>query len=159
MLANECAYILEVSQKGSFTRASESLHITQPALSVAVKRFENRMGFSVFDRSKFPLQLTPEGVICVQTLKDMVCLQNDMMQSLDALNSKKEGNILIASTGYYCAYLLPRILDNFKKKYPGYAVKLTEVDAKNIEQQIEAIQADICITAKKVSHEGYASHN
>jgi DNA-binding transcriptional LysR family regulator len=157
MLINACEYILEIHQKGSFSRAAESLHVTQPALSVAVKRFEDKMGFTVFDRSKFPLRLTPDGEQCVKTLQEIVCLKDELLYRIQERYNRKQGRLAIASTGYYCAYQLLDILEKFKKRYPGYSVQLHEFDMKNVEEELAKKYVDVFISAKKMNPEGYVS--
>lgn len=53
MLVKECEYILKLYQERSFSRAAEKLYMTQPALSIAVKRFEERIGATLFKRNAY----------------------------------------------------------------------------------------------------------
>lgn len=75
MLVKECEYILKLYQERSFSRAAEKLYMTQPALSIAVKRFEERIGATLFKRNSVPLQLTPEGEVFIElkTLTYLIC--------------------------------------------------------------------------------------
>ena len=57
----EMKYIERVYQEGSFSKAAEALYMTQPALSLAVKRVEESIGAEIFDCSRRPLQLTDAG--------------------------------------------------------------------------------------------------
>ena len=60
-MQQEMEYIFEVYKEKNFTRAAEKLFITQPALSMAVQKVEERLGMPVFDRSTKPLSLTEAG--------------------------------------------------------------------------------------------------
>ena len=63
-MEQEMRYIWQVWQEGSFSRAAEKLYMTQPALSIAVKRVEAGLGAELFDRSRHPLELTQAGAAC-----------------------------------------------------------------------------------------------
>ena len=57
----EKKYIYQVYQCGSFSKAAEALFITQPALSIAIKKVEQEIGAAIFNRSQRPLTLTSIG--------------------------------------------------------------------------------------------------
>ena len=57
-------YIYQVYQDGSFTRAAEKLYLTQPALSMAVRQEEKRLGAALFDRSRRPLTWAGSWMTC-----------------------------------------------------------------------------------------------
>ena len=54
-------YVYTVYQEGSFSKAAQRLFISQPALSIAVRRVEEKVGLPLFDRQARPLRLTPAG--------------------------------------------------------------------------------------------------
>ena len=64
-MQQELEYIYAVYKAGSFSKAAENLYITQPALSMAVKKIEASIGMALFDRSSRPVQLTEAGKIYV----------------------------------------------------------------------------------------------
>ena len=68
-------YIYQVYQDGSFTKAAEKLYLTQPALSIAIRQEEKRMGMALFDRSRRPLGLTPAGEAYIRAVERMKYLE------------------------------------------------------------------------------------
>ena len=60
-MQQEMEYIYEVYREKNFTRAAENLYITQPALSMAIQKAEERIGIPIFDRSTRPISLTDAG--------------------------------------------------------------------------------------------------
>ena len=65
----EKKYIYQVYQCGSFSKAAEALFITQPALSIAIKKVEQEIGAAIFNRSQRPLTLTSIGELYLQHIK------------------------------------------------------------------------------------------
>ena len=57
-MQQEMKYIYTVYQKGSFSKAAESLYMTQPALSISIQKVETEIGMPLFNRDKKPLELT-----------------------------------------------------------------------------------------------------
>lgn len=148
MLVRECEYIWTVYQERSFSRAAEKLYMTQPALSIAVKKFEESLGVALFDRRKSPLQLTPEGECFIDTLKKMGSLQAEMFEFFAEQNARKTGTLSIISTGYYFSYILPQIIDSFREKFPGYQINSYSVDTQNLEKHLYSNPIDMCFTVK-----------
>ena len=71
----EKKYIYQVYQCGSFSKAAEALFITQPALSIAIKKVEQEIGAAIFNRSQRPLTLTSIGELYLQHIKIMTTRQ------------------------------------------------------------------------------------
>ena len=77
-------YILAVYEEKSFSKAAKRLFLSQPALSMAVKRVEDELGITIFDRSSLRLQLTDEGRIYIEALEEIRTLR----QSIEAMKDK-----------------------------------------------------------------------
>jgi len=152
MLAKECTYVWKIYEERSFSRAAEKLYLTQPALSIAVKRFEERLGVTLFDRSSAPLQLTPEGECFIETMQKMNALQQEMRDYFDAQNASRTGCIDIISNGDYFSCALPQIIDSFREKFPGYEIKPHNVDTKEFRECLDSGLIDMCFTVKSFEH-------
>lgn len=64
-------YIIELNNSGSFQKASKSCFVTQPTLSMQIKKVEDLLGFVIFDRSKNPIEMTPSGKKLLPILMDI----------------------------------------------------------------------------------------
>ena len=71
-MEQEMEYIHTIYECGSFSKAAEKLYVTQPALSLAVKRTEERIGMQLFDRSGRTLKLTEAGKIYTKSVFERV---------------------------------------------------------------------------------------
>ncbi|MBE6595580.1 MAG: LysR family transcriptional regulator [Ruminococcaceae bacterium] len=111
-------YIYQVYAEQSFSKAAESLFISQPSLSTAVARKERELGFAIFDRTTKPITLTPQGQIYLDMLEEMLESEKNMQLRVQRLSSGAQNVIGIGSglsTGYY---LLPDICGAFHRQHP-----------------------------------------
>ena len=70
------SYIYAVYKERSFSKAADKLFISQPSLSLMVKKAESQLGLPVFNRRTNPVSLTPFGVEYIQALEEMYALEN-----------------------------------------------------------------------------------
>ena len=105
----EKKYIYQVYQCGSFSKAAEALFITQPALSIAIKKVEQEIGAAIFNRSQRPLTLTSIGELYLQHIKKEMLLEQQLKQQIDDIHGLKSGDLKIGGTHYMNAYLHPNI--------------------------------------------------
>lgn len=117
-------YAYKVYKEQSFTAAAKALYISQPALSSAISRLEKELGFQIFDRSKFPLALTTEGRIYIETLEEIFESENNMHRRLKELSNMSSGKIIIGGSSYSSYYIMSEICGEFYKKYPDIKVTL-----------------------------------
>ena len=82
-------YVYEVYKERSFSKAAKNLFISQPALSVTIKRIENRIGTPIFDRSTNPVGLTECGQKYIEVIKQYMDLQNGFLNYLSNLEELK----------------------------------------------------------------------
>lgn len=116
-----------LAQCRSFAEACERLHISQPALSIAIKNLEDSLNGSLFSRSTRSLHLTPEGEAFYPVA---VRLLNDWDQALgDVVNSfnLKQGRLIIAAMPSFAVAKLPAILAKFKNQFPNINILIHDV--------------------------------
>lgn len=122
----EYEYIYEVYKTGSISRAAENLYITQPALSMSIKRVENSIGMALFDRSRHPLVLTEAGELYIQKIREIKQLEETLANQINDMNQLKTGTLKIGGSNYVNSKILPDIITAFSKKYPGIQISLIE---------------------------------
>lgn len=103
----EKEYILTITRCGSFSKAAEALHMTQPALSIAIRKVETRLGMPLFNRKKHPLQLTEAGAVYVRGLREIKKVEETVDQQLKDLADLVTGNLRIGGSHYLNAHILP----------------------------------------------------
>ena len=125
-MSPEMLYIYTIYQEGSFSKAASKLYLSQPALSIAIRKIENEIGMPLFDRQSKPLQLTPAGEIYIDTIKKELLLEKEQQQKIEDIKGLCTGTIRLGGTHYLNAYILPEVLSSFNRKYPGIELFIME---------------------------------
>lgn len=150
MLLRHMDYVYAVYQHKSFSKAAEQLYITQPALSAAIKRVEEEIGLPIFDRSTNPVQLTPAGEYYIQAIEKIMDIEKEMRAHFRQLLEANQGTIHVGGASFFCAYILPSIVQQFKETHPGYTVHLLEANSDNLQKHLRAGQVDIIVDVEKL---------
>ena len=140
-----------VSQKLSFTKAAESLFVSQPAVTKHIKELEEQLGTSLFKRNGGNISLTPAGQILVKHTREIFKTYETLQNELAELNGSARGNIRIGASTTLAQYVLPRILALFKTTYPDIHFSFTSGNSETIEQLVMLEKIDIAIV-EGISH-------
>ncbi|WP_243297550.1 LysR family transcriptional regulator [Bacillus litorisediminis] len=108
-----------VSLTGSFSRAGEILHISQPSVSARIKTLENEMGYPFFIRNGKMVHLTKEGETFLPYAKIVLENMRDAVLAIQQTNSKTKGEIRIATVLTVSNYVLPFLIKEFCETYPN----------------------------------------
>ena len=125
-MQQEMRYIMTVYQEGSFSKAAKSLYMTQPALSIAVKKVENEIGMALFERSSQPLKLTEAGEIYIEKIREIRRLEEELERQICDLSELGSGTLRLGGSHYLNSYILPPVLTEFVRRYPKVRLELTE---------------------------------
>ncbi len=138
-------YVYEVYKQKSFSKAAESLYISQPSLSATIKKVESRVGAQIFDRSTNPVQLTDCGREYIKSVEKIIDIENSFTNYLGNLNELKAGNLSIGASNFFASYILPPIITRFKTRYPKVTIHLIEADTAHLERQLFAGGLDLMV--------------
>lgn len=122
----EDRYVYEVYKEKSFSKAAQKLFITQPALSIAIKKVETKIGMPIFIRKKYPLRLTNAGKIYIESLKKIMLIEKQAYSEISDIENLTRGEIIIGATNYMNAFILAPIIKKFKELYPNIRLVLLE---------------------------------
>lgn len=136
-------YVYQVYQDGSFTKAAEKLYLTQPALSIAIRQEEQRLGAALFDRSRRPLALTPAGEAYIRSVERMKYLEADLGRELEDLRNLHTGRLHIGGTHYLNCFLLAEVLAGFSQRYPGIQIEVSEDSSARLVKRLERRELDL----------------
>lgn len=117
-------YFWLIAQEGSFARAAELAHISQPALSNAIKSLEQRLGFLLFERSERPLRLTPEAQAIRRQVEAVLFEARNLDQTLDNLTTGEYGHIRAGMTAVFSTSLGGPILAEWHNVHPEVTLEL-----------------------------------
>ncbi|MBV7441348.1 LysR family transcriptional regulator [Weeksellaceae bacterium TAE3-ERU29] len=140
-------YILAVAELKNFGEAAEKCFITQSTLSTMIKRFEDEIGISLFDRKTKPITITKEGKLIIEQLK----IIRREIKTLDelVLHTKGElsGELNIGVIPTVAPYLLPLFLGEFSKSYPKVNIIVEEMTTIDIQKSLKNGAIDVGIGA------------
>jgi len=151
-------YIYEVYKEKSFSKAAQNLYISQPALSSAIKKIENRLGSCIFDRSSNPVQLTEAGTEYVKSIEKIMDIENRFENYLSNLNQLKTGRLAIGASNVFASFILPAIITKFTTKYPSIKVNLVEANSAHLEDQLFSGALDFVIDNYPLNELIYEKH-
>ncbi|GLY08872.1 cidABC operon transcriptional activator CidR [Pseudobacillus badius] len=136
-------YFLQVAHHKSFTRAAQSLYITQPTISKMIKSIEEELGVVLFNRSGKQVELTDAGQVIFAQAQDIVHSFQHLSVELDDLIHLKKGRITIGLPPMIGSSFFPRVLGKFREQYPDIVIQLVEDGAKKVEEHVEKGLLDI----------------
>jgi DNA-binding transcriptional LysR family regulator len=126
---------LAVAEERSFSRAALRLHRTQPAVSQVVRKLEETLGETLFDRTARDGSLTAAGVLLRDYAVRLLALRREASSAIDELKSLERGHLQLAANEYTCMYLLPAI-DAFRREFPQIGVTVQRMLASRIPEEL-----------------------
>lgn len=132
-----------VAKQLSFTKASELLFMTQPAVTFQVKQLEEHFNTRLFERNHSKISLTPAGELALQYAERILNLSTEMETRLSEMTGQVSGTLLLGASTTIADYLLPRILGEFKTLYPKVHAKLMVANSENIVAKVAEHALDV----------------
>jgi DNA-binding transcriptional LysR family regulator len=148
-------YFVEVARLQSFTKAAQSLYITQPTISKMIKNLEEELGVVLFERTGKRIALTDAGSILLTQAQQMVQSFSNMNSSLSELMELKAGHIRIGLPPMVGVTFFPRIIGKFREKYPKITMQLFEHGAKKVEADVGSGELDIGVILLPTNEEKF----
>jgi DNA-binding transcriptional LysR family regulator len=132
-----------VARQLSFTKAAEVLFMTQPAVTFQIKQLEEHFNTRLFDRGHGRISLTPAGELVLAYAEKILGLSNEMDVRLSEMTGEIGGSLLVGASTTIAEFLLPRILGEFKSKYPNVQPRLIVANSETIETRVAEHTIDI----------------
>jgi DNA-binding transcriptional LysR family regulator len=151
-------YIYEVYKEKSFSKAAQSLYISQPALSAAIKKIETRIGCCIFDRSSKAVRLTDAGAEYIKAIETIMDIENRFENYLSNLNQLKTGRLSIGASNVFASFVLPAIITEFTGKYPNIKVNLIEANSTRLEELLFSGTLDFVLDNYPLDEVIYEKH-
>ena len=146
MTQRELIYIKTAADEKSISQAAKKLYIAQPSMSQFIKRIEDGLGTSLFNRTPNGLTLTYAGEKYYQMALQVLKLYDNFEMDLSAVNDMQAGRIHLGITSHLGTVVLPKILPGFMERYPSIEITVTEDTSDRLEALLAAGQVDFIIT-------------
>ncbi|MFG6666520.1 LysR family transcriptional regulator [Halomonas sp. HNIBRBA4712] len=145
MTVKQLRAFLAVAQTLSFTQACEHLHLSQPALSLAIKGLEEALGGKLLIRSTRHVRLTPEGESLLPLAKHLLAQWENTEERLRERFTLQLGRLSVAAMPSFACSLLPEALASFRHLHPKINVTVHDVINEDVMEMVRARQVEIGI--------------
>lgn len=142
---------IAVAQTGSFTRAAARLHLSQPALTVQIRRLEETVGVRLFDRNSRNVALTPTGRELLPLLQKSLHDMEHVLIDARALGDGSSGTVRIACLPTFAASVLPELIQQVKAAVPRAGFHVRDAVAGVVETLVRNEEVDIGLTGGELS--------
>jgi DNA-binding transcriptional LysR family regulator len=136
----------------SFTKAAETLHMTQPAVTFQVRQLEEHFNTRLFDRTHNRISLTDAGKIVFQYADKIFDLYGQMENAVREMTGEISGALTIGASTTIAEYMLPSLLGDFKEKYPDVNIHLKVSNSDGIVSMVENNAIDLGVVEAPVTN-------
>lgn len=130
-------YFVRVAEEQNITRASQRLHVSQPALSRQIRDLEEELGISLFERTAKSVRLTDAGRIFLEEARAVLQRAADAVRAAQAMAAGSKGELHVGYSPSPTVEILPTILRAFQQSVPGVRVNLHDM---NQEEMLVGLQ-------------------
>lgn len=147
-------YIVALDTYRSFSLAADKCFVTQPTLSMQVKKMETDLGITIFDRTKQPIVVTDIGRVIVDQARMVLSESRKIEELIQLSKNTLTGELKIGVIPSIAAYLLPKFLGNLARKYPGIKIAVQELLTEEIVENLRTEKIDVGILVTPLEHAG-----
>ncbi len=146
MTLNQLKYLVTINECGNITLASKKLNLSQPSLTMQIKKLEDELGIKIFNRKNKPFVITELGQKIISQAKKVLLEEKKIN---DIINQDKEifaGKLKIGITPSLLSSISDVIISSFEKKFKNVELVISEVKSEDITNAIEESNIDVGIT-------------
>jgi len=156
MADRRLSVFFSVARLLSFTKAAESLHMTQPAVTFQVRQLEEYFNTRLFDRTHNRISLTAAGEKVYEYAERIFQLYHEMENSVRELTGEISGVLILGASTTIAEYMLPSLLGDFKNKYPDVNIRLKVSNTDGIVSMVEHNVIDLGVVEAPVGNKNLA---
>ncbi len=135
-------YLVAIDRHRNFAKAAQACFVTQPTLSMQVKKLEEDLGIVIFDRSKKPVIATEIGRLIIDQAQLVLNETAQINETIKTFNQKISGKIRLGIIPTLAPYLLPRFAGNLRRHYPEVQLLARELLTDEIAERLIADELD-----------------
>ncbi|ACT02403.1 selenium metabolism-associated LysR family transcriptional regulator [Paenibacillus sp. JDR-2] len=141
-----------VAERGSFSAAAQSLHMTQPAVTMQVQSLEDYFGTKLLQRSTKRIDLTEAGKALMPYARRSIELIRDTDQAMSAFTKQLKGRLQLGASLTIGEYILPRLLGPFGQTFPEISISMKVMNTAQIIEEIINHQLTFGLIEAPVNH-------
>jgi LysR family hydrogen peroxide-inducible transcriptional activator len=135
-------YLVAIDRHRNFAKAAQACFVTQPTLSMQVKKLEDDLGVVIFDRTKKPVIATELGRLIIDQAQLVLNEAEQINETIKTFNQKISGKIRLGIIPTLAPYLLPRFAGNLRRHYPEVQLLARELLTDEISERLIADELD-----------------
>jgi LysR family cys regulon transcriptional activator len=154
MNLQQLRYVREAVRQGlNLTEAANVLFTSQPGVSKQIRELEDELGIEIFvRRGKRLIDLTEPGRTVVEVIERLLAEAENLRQVGKEFADRDSGSLVIATTHTQARYALPRVVREFRARYPRVRLSLQQGSPTQIAEMVLLGQADIAIATEALDH-------
>ena len=146
MNINQLKYFISVAETESFTKAAEHFYISQTAITQQIRALEETIGIRLIDRGTRPISLTPGGKVFLREAKAILNHMDLAVLRSQEASTGLSGTLRIGYTKGYEQSRLPRLLRDFRRKYPNILISCYRNDTDLLAAGLTNMEYDVIFT-------------
>ncbi|MFC6669208.1 LysR family transcriptional regulator [Marinobacterium aestuariivivens] len=146
MTVKQLRAFLAVARTLSFAEASVMIHLSQPALSLAIKKLEESLGGRLFTRTTRTIALTPEGEALLPIAQRLLAEWENAEEELQQRFALQLGRIAVAAMPSFAGSLLPEGLLQYRNRYPRINIEVHDVIAERVVDMVRQSRVEVGVT-------------
>lgn len=147
MTLTELRYLVALSETGHFRKAAEQCNVSQPTLSIAIKKLEDELGISLFERARHKVATTPVGERIVEQARTVLREARNLRQ-LAELGKDPLGTMLSVGAIYTVGpYLFPRLVSRLQQLAPNMPLFIEENYTASLRRKLSSGELDAIFVA------------
>lgn len=136
-------YIVAIDEYRHFATAAEKCFVTQPTLSMQIKKLEDELGVIIFDRSRQPVVPTDLGAKLIEQARMTLSATQRIKEIIQEEQQEVEGTLKIGIKPTLAPYLLPVFIGPYIRKYPAVKVEVEELVSEEIIRRLKRDMLDV----------------
>jgi LysR family hydrogen peroxide-inducible transcriptional activator len=142
MNLQQLEYIVALDIHRNHARAADHCHVTQPTLSIMVRKLEDELGVKIFDKGQ-PLKPSLSGEIIISRARQILQEIKNLREFVSHEKESVDGEYRLGVIPTLAPYLLPRFLNQFLEKHPGTSFTVMEMQTEQIINSLKSGRLDI----------------
>jgi DNA-binding transcriptional LysR family regulator len=145
-------YFVSIAERGSFTAASRALRVSQPSLTVAIRKLEEELGTSLFVRTSRGAELTSTGTALLRHARQVMRALGDARTEIAGLEVEPRGRFTLGCHESLGAYFLPGFMSRFLEEHPSIELALWNGNSRDVQRAVIDRAVDVGLVVNAEQH-------
>ncbi len=151
MELHQLRYFVAVAQTGSFSRAAEQCHVSQPALSQQIQKLERSLGHRLFNRLGKRAALSEAGKVLLQQARQILTMLENAERQVKDFDQLAHGQLAVGAIPTVAPYVLPDVLQTYVRRFPQVELLIHEDLTAHLVEAVGIGELDLALVALPIA--------